>query len=174
MAIAIPGRRLALHCKPSFVTKLFARQARRTLNATLSLTSMIDFLIVVVVFLLMTFAASGRTSAAEVPAAFNVDDLLEAPVVSVTRGQVILDGVVLGNTHAIELSGRVAVLDGLTDALTAKRRMWTQLNPTRPPPGAVALDMDQDTPAVVVKSVFLTCTRAGYPDISLLVRAARP
>src|SRR5262249_45763202 len=104
MAIAIPGRRLALNCKPNFVTSLFARTGRRSPNASLSLTSMIDFLIVVVVFLLMTFSASAQTGSnnADVPAAAEVSDLVEAPIVSVVGGQVMLDGVVLGNTHEIE------------------------------------------------------------------------
>src|SRR5262245_2845245 len=152
MAIAIPGRRLALHCKPNFVTTLFARTGRRSPNASLSLTSMIDFLIVVVVFLLMTFSASAQgTNAPDVPAATNVSDLLEAPMVSVLHGQVILDGVVLGNTHEIEDARELRQHDALRQALEAKRQTWKQAHPGHEAPGAVGLQIEQDAPARRVK-----------------------
>jgi biopolymer transport protein ExbD len=172
MAIAIPGRRLALHCKPNFVTTLFARGGRRSPNASLSLTSMIDFMIVVVVFLLMTFSASAQsTNGADVPAATNVGDLLEAPIVSVVHGQVILDGVLIGNTHEIEAATELRQLDALREALKAKRETWKETHPGREAPGAVVLQIDQDAPARVVKSIFVTATRAGFPNVSFMVRA---
>jgi biopolymer transport protein ExbD len=172
MAIAIPGRRLALHCKPKFVTSLFVRAGRRSPNASLSLTSMIDFLIVVVVFLLMTFRASAECAGkGDVPPAANGSDLIEAPIVSVVGGQVILDGVVLGNTHEIEDAPNLRVHEALRGALKSKREMWKQLHPTREAPGAVVLQIDPDAPARVVKSIFLTATRAGFPNVSFMVRA---
>jgi biopolymer transport protein ExbD len=172
MAIANPGRRLALHCKPNFVAHLFARGGRRATNASLSLTSMIDFLIVVVVFLLMTFSASAQNAGAlDVPAAANASDLVDAPIVSVAGGQVILDGVVVGNTHEIEEAPNLRVLEGLRDALKRKRETWKELHPNRQAPGAVVLQIDQDAPARVVKSVFLTVTRADFPNVSFMVRA---
>jgi biopolymer transport protein ExbD len=172
MAIAIPGRRLALHCKPNFVTTLFARTRCRSASASLSLTSMIDFLVVLVVFLLMTFSASAQgTSAADVPYATQVSALTDAPIVAVVHGQVILDGVVLGNTHEIEDAHELRQHDALREALKAKRATWKQVYPGREPPGVVVLQIEQDAPARVVKSMFLTATRAGFPNVSFMVRA---
>ena len=58
------------------------------MNAGLSLTSMIDFLVVTVVFLLMTFSASGETPVAKglnLPKAENTLDMIDAPIVAVVR-----------------------------------------------------------------------------------------
>ena len=60
MAIQQPGKRLLHGITLKFVHDKVAGGGRRSPNAGLSLTSMIDFLIVVVVFLLMTFSASGE------------------------------------------------------------------------------------------------------------------
>ena len=61
MPVHEPGRRLMHSVSLKFVQKKVQGHGNRSLNAGLSLTSMIDFLIVVVVFLLMTFSASGET-----------------------------------------------------------------------------------------------------------------
>jgi hypothetical protein len=68
MAIHEPGRRL-MHLVPlKFVQKRVGGGGGHSLNAELNLTSFIDFLIVVVVFLLMTFSASG-----EIPIQVRID-----------------------------------------------------------------------------------------------------
>ena len=60
MAIHEPGRRL-MHVVPlKFVQKRVAGRRRPSRRRRLSLTSMIDFLVMVVVFLLMSFSASGE------------------------------------------------------------------------------------------------------------------
>ena len=65
MTIQEPGRRL-MHSVPlKFVQKRVKGGGHRPINAGLSLTSMIDFLVVTVVFLLMTFDASGEKPANE-------------------------------------------------------------------------------------------------------------
>ena len=53
--------------------------------------------------------------------------------------------------------------------LSAKRALWKQLHPGDTFPGAVVLQVDQDTPAIVVKSVFQTAALAGYPSVSFMV-----
>jgi len=64
MAIQAPTRRLMHHVGLEFVAKKVSGGGKRATSASLSLTSMIDFLVVTVVFLLMTFSASGETPVA--------------------------------------------------------------------------------------------------------------
>lgn len=172
MPIQEPGKRL-LHAIPlHFVHAKVTGHGRRSPNAGLSLTSMIDFLIVVVVFLLMTFSASGETPPAKglvLPQAENTLDMIDAPMVAITGSQILVDGAAAGNTRTIEEGNRLQRIDELFNILKGKREVWKQLHPGKDFPGVVVLQIDQDVKAVVVKSVFQTAAFAGYPNVSFMV-----
>ncbi len=172
MTVAIPDRRLMHFVRLAFVRKKVAGGGRRSPNANLSLTSMIDFLIVVVVFLLMTFSASGETPPNKglvLPQAENTLDMIDAPMVAINGSQILVDGAAAGNTHAIEDNKRLARIDELFNILKGKREVWKQLHPGKDFPGVVVLQVDQDVTAVVVKSTFQTSAFAGYPNVSFMV-----
>ena len=61
MPVHTPGPRLMHAINLKFVQKKVSGGGGRSVNAELSLVSMIDFLVVTVVFLLMTFSASAET-----------------------------------------------------------------------------------------------------------------
>ena len=172
MSIAQPARRLMHYIPLHFVREKAAGVGRRSPNANLSLTSMIDFLIVVVVFLLMTFSASGETPPSkglQLPKAENTIDMIDAPMVAINGSQILVDGAAAGNTHAIEDNKRLQRIDELFNILKGKREVWKQLHPGKDFPGVVVLQVDQDVPAVVVKSTFQTAAFAGYPNVSFMV-----
>src|ERR1700684_1624236 len=105
MPVQEPGRRLMHHVQLKFVKKRVSGGNHRNTNASLSLTSMIDFLVVTVVFLLMTFSASGETPIAKglhMPKAENALDMIDAPIVAVVGSQILVDGSPAGNTRAVE------------------------------------------------------------------------
>jgi biopolymer transport protein ExbD len=162
------------HVGLKFVEKRVSGGGGRSVNAGLSLTSMIDFLVVTVVFLLMTFSASGETPQAKgvtLPLAENTLDMIDAPIVAVTGSQVIVDGVPAGNTRAIEDAKRLQRVDELFNILKSKRELWKQTHPGKDFPGVVLLQIDQEVQAVVVKSVFQTAAFAGYPNVSFMVNS---
>ncbi len=172
MTIAKPGRRLMHHVPLKFVHKRVTGGSHRSTNASLSLTSMIDFLVVTVVFLLITFSASGETPTAKgvkLPDAENTLDMVDAPMVGISGSLILVDGNPAGNTRAIEDSKRLQRIDELFNILKAKREVWKQLHPGREFPGIVVLQIDQDVQAIVVKSVFQTAAFAGYPNVSFMV-----
>ncbi len=172
MPIHEPGRRLMHFVPLDFVHKKVTGHGGRATNAGLSLTSMIDFLIVVVVFLLMTFSASGETPPAKgvrIPSAENTLDMIDAPMVAINGQQILVDGAAAGNTRAIEDAKRLQRIDELFNILKGKREVWKQLHPNKDFPGVVVLQIDQDVPAVVVKSTFQTAAFAGYPNVSFMV-----
>ena len=172
MPIGQPEKRLMHYIKLPFVQKKAAGHGRRSPNANLSLTSMIDFLIVVVVFLLMTFSASGEVPPNKglvLPQAENTIDMIDAPMVAINGSQILVDGSPAGNTHAIEDTKRLTRVDELFNILKGKREVWKQLHPGKDFPGVVVLQVDQDVPAVVVKSTFQTAAFAGYPNVSFMV-----
>jgi biopolymer transport protein ExbD len=173
MPIATPRRRLMESVGLSFVTK-HLRRGRLGLNARLSLTSMIDFLVVMVVFLLTTFSASGECACArqvDVPGAVNASEMIDAPLAEVMGSQVLVDGAPAGNVHAIRDSRRMQRVDELFNSLMSKRVVWKELHPSREFPGVVILAIDEDVPTLVVKSVFQTAVTAGYPSVSFMVKA---
>jgi len=172
MAVHEPGRRL-MHAIPlKFVKKRVVGGGSRGVNANLSLTSMIDFLVVTVVFLLMTFSASSETPPnknVRLPDAQNTLDMIDAPMVAITGSLILVDGNPAGNTRAIEDSKRLQRIDELFNILKGKREVWKQLHPGKDFPGVVVLQIDQEVQAVVVKSVFQTSAFAGYPNVSFMV-----
>jgi biopolymer transport protein ExbD len=172
MPVQDPGRRLMRHVGLEFVAKKVAGGGHRSTNASLSLTSMIDFLVVTVVFLLMTFSASGETPVAKglnMPKAENVLDMIDAPMVAVVGSQILVDGSPSGNSRAVEESDRMQRIDELFNILKAKRELWKQTHPNKDFPGVVVLQIDQNVKAVVVKSVFQTAAFAGFPNVSFMV-----
>ena len=174
MTIHEPGRRLMHGVPLKFVKKRVSGGNHRSVVAGLSLTSMIDFLVVTVVFLLMTFSASGETpvnKAVRLPAAENTLDMLDAPIVAITGSTILADGNAAGNTRAIEDRKRLQRIDELFNILKGKREVWKQLHPGKDFPGVVVLQIDQDVQAVVVKSVFQTSAFAGYPNVSFMVNS---
>src|SRR5579883_1262737 len=110
MAVHQPGRRL-MHAVPlGFVQEKVSGGGHRAVAAGLSLTSMIDFLLVTVIFLLMSFSASGELPISQgvtLPKAENVMDMMDAPVVAVNGSQILVDGTPAGNTRAIEETDRL-------------------------------------------------------------------
>ncbi len=172
MTIHQPGRRLMYAIPLKFVHHKVAGGGQRSVAASLSLTSMIDFLVVTVVFLLMTFSASGEPTlpkGVNLPKAENTLDMIDAPLVGIAGSQILVDGNLAGNTRAIEESKRLQRIDELFNVLKGKRELWKQLHPGKGFPGVVVLQIDQDVPAIVVKSVFQTAAFAGYPNVSFMV-----
>jgi biopolymer transport protein ExbD len=172
MAIAKPERRLMHFIPLKFVQKKVTGGGHRDINASLSLTSMIDFLVVTVVFLLITFSASGEvptTKGVKLPDAENTLDMIDAPMVAVTGSLILVDGSPAGNTRSIEDNKQLRRIDELFNVLKGKREVWKQLHPGKEFPGVVVLQIDQDVQAIVVKSVFQTSAFAGYPNVSFMV-----
>jgi len=167
-----PVKRLMHGVKLKFVWGKVMGHGGRSPNASLNLTSYIDFLLVTVIFLLMSFSASGEIAVdknVKLPKAENVDDVIEAPMVAVNGNQILVDGVQAGSTRAVEELGRLQKIDELFNVLRSKRELWKQVQPNKPFPGVCILQVDQNVPALVVKSVFQTVAFAGYPNVSFMV-----
>jgi biopolymer transport protein ExbD len=167
-----PGRRLLHHIKLKYVWNKVSGHGNRSPNAGLNLVSFIDFLVVTVIFLLMSFSASGEIAVdknVKLPKAENVEDVIEAPMVAVNGNQILVDGVQAGSTRAIEELGRMQKIDELFNLLKNKRELWKQVQPNKPFPGVCILQVDSAVPALVVKSVFQTAAFAGYPNVSFMV-----
>lgn len=170
--IHAPGKRLLHRVPLSFVWDRVTGRHRKSPSAALNLVSFIDFLVVTVIFLLMSFSASGETNAREVtlPGAVNAEAMVDAPMVTVHHGQILVDGVQGGSTRSVEELGRMEKIEPLFQILRSKRELYQQLQPGKTFPGVCVLAIDEGTPAVAVKSVFQTAAFAGYPNVSFMVK----
>ncbi len=167
-----PGKRLMFKIPLRFVWKKVAGHSGRSGNAALNLVSFIDFLMVTIIFLLMSFSASGEIAVdknVKLPKAENVEDVIDAPMVAVNGNQILVDGALAGSTRAVVELGRMQKLDELFNILKNKRELWKSVQPNKPFPGVVILQVDSEVPALVVKSVFQTAAFAGYPNVSFMV-----
>ncbi len=167
-----PSRRLMHHIPLRFVWNKVAGHGHRSPNAGLNLVSFIDFLVVTVIFLLMSFSASGEVGVdknVKLPKAENVEDVIDAPMIAVNGNQILVDGALAGSTRAVEELGRMQKIDELFNLLKNKRELWKQVQPNKPFPGVCIMQVDQNVPAIVVKSVFQTAAFAGYPNVSFMV-----
>jgi biopolymer transport protein ExbD len=167
-----PGKRLMHHVPLKYVWNKAAGHGKKSVGAALNLVSFIDFLVVTVIFLLMSFSASGEMTVdknVKLPKAENVEDIVDAPMIAVNGNQILVDGTLAGSTRAIEELGRLQKIDELFALLKNKRELWKQLQPQKPFPGVCILQVDQNVPALVVKSVFQTAAFAGYPNVSFMV-----
>jgi biopolymer transport protein ExbD len=169
-----PGRRLMHSISLGFVRKKASGSGRRSVNASLNLTSMIDFLLIIVVFLLMTFTGGQETPVSrtlKLPAAENTLDMVTAPLVAINGAQVLVNERPVDFTRAVEDAGRVIRLEELYKYLQTSKKDWEKVNPNPNAkfPGIVILQVDREVPALVVKSVFQTAASAGYPNVSFMV-----
>ncbi len=170
--ISVPGRRLIHHVPLDFVIKKAVGGGQRALNQEIPLIPFIDFLLCIVIFLLMSFSASGELPIdknVRLPKAENVLDMTDAPMVAITGTQILVDGTAAGSTRTIEDANRMQRVDELFTMLKNKRELWKQVNPGKEFPGVVVLQVDRRVTALVVKSVFQTAAMAGYPSISFMV-----
>lgn len=171
--ISVPGRRLQSSIPLKFVAGRVGGGGGKSVNSEIPLVPFIDFLLCIVLFLLASFSASGQITLdkdVKLPSAENVEDLVEVPMVAVTGSQVLLDGVPAGSTRAVVDANQMATIDELFERLKQKRELAKQLNPGKPQPGVVILQIDRRVPALVVKSVFQTAALAGFPNVSFMVK----
>lgn len=184
MTIHEPGSRLLKSVPLEFVGGKHAHGGKKNPNADLNLTSMIDFLTVVVIFLLMSFSASGELasiqSGLQLPDASNTRMLERAPIIAVTRDVITLDVGGSGRRIAdvpslMRESGASGDwrIENLVQDLETLKRNWSMIHPREPFPAAVVLQADKSIDFRVLKKIMYSCAQAGYANISFLVNKAQ-
>jgi biopolymer transport protein ExbD len=167
-----PGPHLGLEVPLKFVRK--GSHGRKSSYAELNLTSMVDMLTILVVFLLQTFSASGELLTVSknivLPEASNFKDLERAEVIGVSKDAVTLAGRPVAD--AAELNKENTVdwkITDLHDQLVTLKNNYKLLHPTENFPGTVILQADKGVDFKVIKKVMYTCAVAGYNNVNFAV-----
>jgi biopolymer transport protein ExbD len=173
MPIHPPGRVLLHHIPLKFVAAKVGGGGRKRVDVSIALIPFIDFLIVLVVFLLSTMGQEAVTQAQDdllqLPDGANVVDIEEAPIISINRQVVMLDGRRMADTSTLASSAALERIEQLVQDLETLHRNWSILHPQQPFAGTVIIMADKGTDYRVVKKVMFSAAQAGYSNISFAV-----
>jgi biopolymer transport protein ExbD len=178
MSIRRPGKVLLRAVPLKFVSKKVTGHGGKSLNQEIPLVPFIDFLIVLVVFLLISFSASGELLAQKpnlkMPDATNTATLEIAPVISVDATVVTLDGRRMADTQTLGADAKVERIEPLIQDLETLKRNWSILHPQEPFPGQVVMQADIAIDFRVIKKLMFSAAQAGYGNVSFAVNRIDP
>ncbi len=175
MAIHVPGRVLLHHIPLKFVQNKVVGGGRKSVDMSLPLVPFIDFLITLIVFLIMQFAATGEVMTAsrtiQLPEATNAEHLESYPIIAIDANVVALDGNRMADTPSLAADARMDRIEPLIQGLETLKRNWSILHPAEPFAGNVILNADRNVDFRVIKKVMFSAAQAGYANVSFAVSA---
>jgi biopolymer transport protein ExbD len=147
---------------------------KKGIYAELNLTSMVDMLTILVVFLLQTFSASGELLVVSknivLPEATNFKDLERAPVIGVSHDSVTLDGRPVADSSELNKENTVDwKITDLHDQMVTLKNNFKLLHPSENFNGTVIVQADKSVDFKVIKKVMYTCAVAGYNNVNFAV-----
>ncbi|HET6416408.1 MAG TPA: biopolymer transporter ExbD [Polyangiales bacterium] len=173
MAIKRPEPELLRHIPLKFVRERVSGHARKSVDHQIPLIPFIDFLIVLVIFLLMSFSASGELVAQQptitMPDAKNTAKIEISPVIAVDERVITLDGTRVADTQTQGQSAQVDRIEPLIQGLETEKRKWETIHPSEPFAGQVIVQADRNIDFRVVKKVMFSAAAAGYGNVSFAV-----
>lgn len=151
------------------------RHRSRVVAASLSLTSLLDIFVIILLFLLKSYSAEGDLLAADPNIKLPVSTSRQAPkmklIVQVTKDDIIVDGKRVGSTSD-SLKTKDLLITPLADTLekhSKKTEFIARNNPDFKFRGEVLIQGDREIPFLLLEKIMFTCGQAGYSDISLAV-----
>ena len=176
MAIKRPEPELLRNIPLKFVRERVSGHGRKEVDHQIPLIPFIDFLIVLVIFLLMSFSASGELVAQQptitMPDAKNTQQIEISPIIAVDERVITLDGTRVADTQTQGQSAQVDRIEPLIQGLEAEKRKWETIHPSEPFAGQVIVQADRNIDFRVVKKVMFSAAAAGYGNVSFAVNQA--
>lgn len=177
MPIHQPGRVLLHHVPLKFVADRVAHGGgSKSVNQEIPLIPFIDLLLCVVMFLLMSFSASGELLAQKpsikMPEASNVTKLEIAPVIAIDSVVVTLDGRRMADTATLSADAKVERIEQMITELETMKRNWSILHPNEPFSGQIIVQADVGIDFRVIKKIMFNTAQAGYSNVTFAVNDA--
>lgn len=176
MAITTPGKRPGERLAHSKVFgKKFGR-GKKGAYAELQLTSLVDVMTMIVIFLLANFNANGEilfmSKDIHLPEAHHGAELERAPVVALSAETLSLDGTRVADTADLE-KGDVWNVPALEEALRDEKRKYEQAHQgdDKPFKGLINIQADRKVQFKIIKRVMFSCNQAGYGNINFAALA---
>lgn len=144
------------------------RKTRKSILLALSLTSMVDMFSLLVIFLLQTFSTSPEmlmvSKEVRLPTAQSGRELLDAPVLAVTKEGVFLDQKLVGPVEQVLESP-----DNFMDRLKNLRELWQKTHPEQKFKGEMNFQAHREISSVVVAKIMGMLPTQNYDSIQLIV-----
>lgn len=175
MPIRTPGRRPGSGVALRIVKRSIDVKSTRALSQSLNLTSLIDFMSVLVIFLLMNFSADGDLSqnAPDVvpPEAQAGSVIVRKPIIAISETHVTFEGAIVESSRVVMSETDDYLLPKLAEALKREQENFKLFNPGKPFKGEVIIMAHEKLPYKLVRRVFVAAAKAGFPNIAYMTRA---
>ena len=177
MPIVTPGKRYGARLQKS---KVFGKGAgqRRTVGADLLITPLVDMFIIIVIFLLQNFSATGEilfmSQDITLPDAMNGNEIDRAPVVQISSDSVMLEGeqIALVADLARDEYWNIPALEEKLRDLKKRYEALHQADPSGGFKGDINIQGHKEVEFKTIKRVMYSCNQAGYANINFAVMGA--
>lgn len=177
MPVHVPGPRLGNSIPFKFLGGK-GKHGKRGVFASLNLTAFVDMMTMLVVFLLMTFSATGEIllsqKGLELPDALNKAELQKAPIVTISQSEVAFNGEHMADTRSlaadtsmewkiVELYERLKVERAAFEGQQMDEAEKKKLR------GFLILQADKTVDSKILNRVMKTTYAAEYPNIMFAI-----
>jgi biopolymer transport protein ExbD len=171
MTIKKPGKRpFAPWLQKSKALKKGAK--KHSANTDLLLTPLIDMFVILVVFLINNFAASGDlvniSKDISLPKATTTAALERAPIIAISATSVSIEGFKVADSEEIQREADLRVAP-LTDKLQEMRKVDEMMHPGMPFKGQIIINADKGVDFRLVRKVMMAAAEAGYANFNYAV-----
>ncbi|HVG59983.1 MAG TPA: biopolymer transporter ExbD [Hyalangium sp.] len=176
MAIKVPGKRYGKRLEHS---KVFGHggHGKKSGFADLLITPLVDMFIIIVLFLIANFSATGEvlmmTKDIQLPEAVNVKEVEMHPVVMVSNEQVTISGTIVGRVEDL-VKDEYLNIPALEEKLRDMKKQYEDLhamagNADGGFKGDVNIQANKEVEFKIIKRVMFSCATAGYNNINFAV-----
>ena len=176
--IQVPGKRVGKRLEHS---KVFGHGHAHKIvqNADLLITPLVDMFVIIVLFLIANFSATGDVLMMSkdiiLPEAANVQEVQLVPVVMISMEQVSVSGTVIGRVDDLTREEYLNI-PALEEKLRDMKKQFEDLHNAAQDTGAfkgdVNIQADKTAQFKIIKRVMFSCASAGYGNISFATMAS--
>jgi biopolymer transport protein ExbD len=139
----------------------------------LNVTPLVDMFVILVLFLIANFSATGEilqmTKDVELPSAAHTEELTIAPVVLVSKEEVIVSGTSIGRIDDLSRED-YSNIPALEEKLREEKKRFEDLHNAANDSGAfkgeINIQADKASQFKIIKKVMMSCSQAGFGNIS--------
>jgi biopolymer transport protein ExbD len=177
MPIVTPGKRVGARLAKS---KVFGKghHGKKGVFADLLITPLVDMFVIIVIFLLQNFSATGEilfmSKEIILPEAANGKDIDRAPVVQVSNDTIMLEGeqIALVADLSRDEYWNIPTLEEKLRDLKKRYEVIHQADPSGGFKGDINIQANKEVQFRTIKRVMYSCNQAGYLNINFAVMAS--
>src|SRR6201995_5161297 len=175
MPIHAPHDHLYSSAKAETAKPKLTHAGRKSLYAPLNLVAYIDMMTMLVIFLLMSFSATGEILFVQknivLPDAQNCTYLDRPPVIGVSKDVVTLDGSQVATADDLMKDSATGdfKIPELHDKLVTLKNNYKLLHPGEEFNGIAIIQSDKGVEFKVLKKIMYSCAVAGYQNVNFAV-----